>query len=185
MEEPIKAPGKQSWSEWEARGLGRSEIQCLYYKYVVFRVEMQGMQPLGNPRVVQEDTPHTTCKSRRGCFWRLRDRWQERAVPFIPFVTRSLESLRKEGYKGIGYSGAAFGKAGHQQSGACSVPQEGRRCFWAGPRCSTRQGQLKAHLGKGRARGWGKTEAGLPMAAATHWNTRKLAMSLTPRICSP
>lgn len=73
---------------------------------------------------------NNTCKRRRCCFWGLRDRWQERAVPFVPFVTRSPGSLRKEGYKCSGHSRAAeFSEARHQQPGICSVPQEGRRCF--------------------------------------------------------
>jgi hypothetical protein len=44
-------------SEREAGGPGRLEIQRLNTKYVALRVEMQGVQPLGNHRVGQEEMP--------------------------------------------------------------------------------------------------------------------------------
>lgn len=84
---------------------------------------------------------NATYKSRRCCCWRLGDRRQEKAVPF---VTRSPGSLRKEGYKCSGPSGTAFREAGHQQ------PATGREEMLSGWTRMLHQpvGQLKARLGK-------------------------------------
>lgn len=74
-------------------------------------------------------------------------RQQEREVPF---VTKSLGSLRKEGYKCSGPSRAAFSEAGHQQPAWCLLHATGREEMLLGRTRMRHQTvvQLKAHLGK-------------------------------------
>lgn len=80
-----------------------------------------------------------------------------------------------------------------------SFPQGWTPAAWCLLRATGREGMLVGrtqmqHQSGGNGRpiwekaepeDWGETEAGLPMAAATHRNTRKLAVSLTPRISPP